>query len=161
MKDNEMPEPCEQKDTIEDIWDAVEDIKAGQKEGLSELKADIKSLVSEFRDVTREMRDILVEGREIKTRLSTDEKSIDILFTNIREIKGEMGNCQTSLRSDLLDIQKWIHKEEGARGLFRYGLPIICTVITTVLAVVVWVSTTPDMPVNNHSHKVETHAQHD
>lgn len=132
-----MPQPCEQADTIEDIWEAVDEIKKGQKEGLSELKTEIKELVSEFREVTREMRDILVDGRELKTRLVTDEKNIDILFNQMREMRGDMTTCQGNIEKQLRSIQDWITKEEGGRAIFRYGIPIICTIVSTIAAVAI------------------------
>lgn len=127
-----MPEPCEQKETIDDIWEAVDEIKTGQKEGLSELRKEVKELVHEFREVTKEMRDLLVDGRELKTRLGTSERDIDILFKEQRLIKQEMSVCQVGLKQDIGALQTWVTKEEGARGLLR-SVPVICTIITFLI----------------------------
>jgi hypothetical protein len=135
---DEMPTPCEQKSVIEDIWEAVSDVKEDQKRGLSELKLDIKELVGEFREVTREMRDILMDGREIKTRLSNDEKDIDILFKEAREFRLSADQEHKEIKAMVARHETWINKEDGARGIFEYGLPIICTVITTIIAIAAW-----------------------
>jgi chromosome segregation ATPase len=121
-----MAEPCNQQETIKDIWEEVSVLRSEQRDDIGDLKDEIRGLVAEFRDLTKEMRDVLVEGREMKTRLSTSERNIDILFGNQREVNKDMN-----------EMQRWINKEEGARMVLK-TIPIVCTIFTTIIAIVVF-----------------------
>jgi chromosome segregation ATPase len=121
-----MAEPCNQQETIKDIWEEVSILRTEQRDDIGDLKDEIRGLVAEFRDLTKEMRDVLVEGREMKTRLSTSERNVDILFGNQREVN-----------KDMHEVQRWINKEEGARMVLK-TIPIVCTIFTTIIAIVVF-----------------------
>ena len=144
-----MPDPCEQKETIDNIWDSIGELE----KTTAKIETSVIAMVDEFRLLSKDLRESLLDGRETRTKINQNAQDIDRLFGMVREIHMTEVNDRASavkLVTDLkLDLQKdrdackekeikplkeWQDEMKGSLKAFRI-VPIICTIVTVMLAI--------------------------
>jgi hypothetical protein len=118
-----MPVPCEQEQNIK------------------EIKGLLGGLTAEFRGLLSEMREVFVEDREHKIRIQNLEKGQEVIFEKLREIS----------RNDKA-LFEWKNKLDGTFNAVKV-IPIVCVIITTIMALYTFSVNMAAQNGNGYSHK--------
>ncbi len=136
-----MSNPCEQKETIHEIWDTVDVLKSTTVK----MESSISTMVREFASLSADIRTVLLDNRETTTRLEQTNKAVDTAFALLREeIKDRERSFQRmedslhKCRIDEIDpLWTWRDQMDGKMSMLK-NVPILCTIITTVIGLFVF-----------------------
>ena len=136
-----MSNPCEQKEAIHEIWDTVDVLKSTTVK----MESSISTMVREFTSLSADIRTVLLDNRETTTRLEQTNKAVDTAFALLREeIKDReksfqrMEDSMHKCRMDEIDpLWTWRDQMDGKMSMLK-NVPILCTIITTVIGLFVF-----------------------
>ena len=125
----DMPLPCEQKETIGEIWDTVDELK----NSTIRVETSVGTMVEEFRALSKDLRDSLLDGRDLRARFENLSRDLNIAFSEIRDLRATIDSLA---RDQIVPLRDWQKSADGSMAVFK-GLQIAVSIAVGVLTLVV------------------------
>lgn len=127
--------PCEQKDTIKDIWESIDPLKVAT----ARMEAAISRMVEEFTLLSRDLRENILNERELKTRLEQNTKDINEIYVIIRAEQTlrqrELVEQKDGLEKKLAPLLDFKSKLEGSLAVSK-AVPILASAVALLVALI-------------------------